>query len=899
MVSGKLSRERWFIVTVALLIAALLLSVVAVPVPASAATQAVYYVSPGGNDANPGTLAAPFRTLQRARDVVRTINGSMTGDIVVYLRGGNYPVTASIDFTASDSGTNGYRIMYQAYANETPVLNGGVQVTGWSQHSGSIWKAPLSRSNKLRALYVNDKRAVMAFKSVSSAGCYGSYSITAGQAPWAWESGSQCDGAKYSLSDFPAISLNPDDIEIETRTTWTTSIVGVRQVTVNGSNRVALFQQPGAAIAQGAFNGNFQINGSHKLMNAYEFLDTPGEFYFDKTNQMLYYYKSASEDMTTASVFAPNNVGTLLNIKGSSTSSRIRNLTFSGITLLHSDWNLANIDGSVFKQAQQGNLTNLAYAKQNFHAYSYRNVDLMPGMVQIANADGILLERNTIKHTGADGISMINDVRNTQLIGNVMQDSAGSAVNAGHPQHVYLGDYTSTNREKFTVAEEGAIQSIDIKNNYIYDSAVLFNGSAAVAGYFTNGLSFQRNVIEKTAWAGISLGWGWWNFNGASGSIRPGVPTATAQNNNISYNRFIDTVQTLDDTAPIYTLGSQPNTTIASNYIQGVPSGHKYGLHPDEGSAYITLQSNVLNINPGVTWTLNSDDWGSKHDLSFTQNYATVNKISNYTLPNSVIQDASAYSDNVWPAQAYNIALNAGLEETYRSIAVPSRIALQNYVLPASVFVNSAATLNIRPAGDASKTVWLAPSGTTSFVEGVSQTKAGGTATSIVVPQTAGSYKVFIVDAAGNRSSESLALVRVSGGGSSGYVRLRNVATSLYADGGGATNNGADATQWSSSASNNQQWTIETAGSYVLIKNRQTGLYLDGMGSTANGSNCGQWAYSGSNNQQWTMETSGSYVRFKNRQSGLYLDGMGRTSSGSILGQWGSSGSSNQQWSIE
>lgn len=37
----------------------------------------------------------------------------------------------------------------------------------------------------------------MAAKKINSAGCYGSYAVTAGQAPWAWESGSQCDGAKY------------------------------------------------------------------------------------------------------------------------------------------------------------------------------------------------------------------------------------------------------------------------------------------------------------------------------------------------------------------------------------------------------------------------------------------------------------------------------------------------------------------------------------------------------------------------------------------------------------------------------------------------------------------------------------------------------------------------------
>ena len=113
----------------------------------------------------------------------------------------------------------------------------------------------------------------------------------------------------------------------------------------DGGSRVALFQQPGAAIAQGAYNGNAQVGGSHKVMNAYEFLDAPGEFYFDKTSRTLYYYKANTENMTTARVVAPNNVATVLRVAGTSTSNHARNITFSGLTVQHSDWNLFNVAG--------------------------------------------------------------------------------------------------------------------------------------------------------------------------------------------------------------------------------------------------------------------------------------------------------------------------------------------------------------------------------------------------------------------------------------------------------------------------------------------------------------------------------------------------------------------------
>ncbi len=229
--------------------------------------------------------------------------------------------------------------------------------------------------------------------------------------------------------------------------------------------------------------------------------------------------------MSTASVFAPNNVTTLLRVAGTSTTSHARNITFSGLTVQHSDWNLFNVAGSSFKQAQQGNLGAIAYAKGNFHVYYYRNVDVTPGIIQVENADGILLQRNRIQHTGADGISLINDVQNTQLIGNYTNDIAGSAVSVGHPQHVYIGDYTSTNHEKYSTQVEGLVKNIDIKNNYIYDSAVLFNGHSPISAYFTDTLTVQHNRIEKAPWSGITLGWGWWNFDGSSGSIAPNRPT--------------------------------------------------------------------------------------------------------------------------------------------------------------------------------------------------------------------------------------------------------------------------------------------------------------------------------------------------------------------------------------
>ncbi|GCF11573.1 right-handed parallel beta-helix repeat-containing protein [Dictyobacter arantiisoli] len=58
---------------------------------AHATVQATYYVSPTGSDSNSGTnMSSPFATLDHTRQVLETVNGNMTGDIVIYLSGGTF-----------------------------------------------------------------------------------------------------------------------------------------------------------------------------------------------------------------------------------------------------------------------------------------------------------------------------------------------------------------------------------------------------------------------------------------------------------------------------------------------------------------------------------------------------------------------------------------------------------------------------------------------------------------------------------------------------------------------------------------------------------------------------------------------------------------------------------------
>ena len=185
-------------------------------------------------------------------------------------------------------------------------------------------------------------------------------------------------------------------------------------------------------------------------------------------------------------------------------------------------------------------------------------------------------------------------------------------------------------------------------------------------------------------------------------------------------------------------------------------------MHNDEGSAYITENDNVLDIDPGVKYTINCEDFGAKHDLTIRRTYATVSKMG-VNPPNSTIDPPVAVADNVWAAAQYATCLSSGIQDAYRTILPAALVSTPNYVFPAScALAKGTANIGIRSSGSASDTVWFAPAGTTTFAAGATMTKAAGTATSIAVPTTAGNYKLHVVDAQGTKVGESAALLRVN-----------------------------------------------------------------------------------------------------------------------------------------
>ena len=87
-----------------------------------------YFVSPKGNDGNPGTKERPFATLEAARDSVRQQKKNdftKKQKVVIYLRDGVYERAETFELDQRDSGTKGRPIIYRAYPGEEITILGG------------------------------------------------------------------------------------------------------------------------------------------------------------------------------------------------------------------------------------------------------------------------------------------------------------------------------------------------------------------------------------------------------------------------------------------------------------------------------------------------------------------------------------------------------------------------------------------------------------------------------------------------------------------------------------------------------------------------------------------------------------------------------------------------------
>ncbi|MEV4754398.1 RICIN domain-containing protein [Micromonospora sp. NPDC049559] len=760
-------------------------------VPASAATTTLY-ASPSGSG-TACTSSAPC-SLTGAQSAVRSRTGSMSGDIVVQLADGVYRLTSPLRLTAADSGTNGYRVLWQAAPSARPVVSGARAVTGWSlvDAGRNIWRANVGAGVDSRQLYVDGAIATRARTQVNRA-----------------DFSADSTGMRFTNSALSYLNnlANENRIQLEAVNSFTDRYVSVQSI----SGNLITMQQPGWS------NNNFGYDtftsphraGPLYLTNAYEFLDAPGEWYLDPASGALSYIPLAGQNMSNVSVELPT-LQSLLNV-GGTYDAPAHHMTFSGITFTGTSW-LGPSGNQGYADQQTG-----AYIAGNWSWPAFTSCHngcpqfeatrpnwlQSPAAVQVSAANNITFTDSRFLNLGQTAVGIGNDASAhasgvglgasniTITRSEIARSSAGGIVVGGvradahHP-----GDQRMVNRD------------ITISNNRLHDLGVEHRGIVSVLTTYVTNATVSYNEVYNMPYTGMSIGYGW-GSNDAGGSnhyadrglynYQPRYATATtASNNRLVGNYVHDVMQQMNDGGCIYTLSANPGGLISDNYC--LRTNGYFGIYFDEGSRYYTARNNVFSATG--TWA--------------TANYWFAENMGNFTVTNN------------WSTNGSTNVTNGD-----RGNVVSGNVTVTNGNWPAGAQAVMAA------AGPQS---------------------GGGQQNVQIVGGQSG--RCLEIGGSSTANGTQAQLWDCHGGTNQRWTYTAGRQLTVYGNkcldaSGAGTSDGTLAIIWDCNGQANQQWNVNADGTITGV---QSGLCLDASGNgTANGTKVHLWTCHGGSNQQWNL----------------------------------------------
>jgi parallel beta-helix repeat protein len=386
----------------------------AVALSASIGACADFYVATNGNDAWSGLLPAPasngtdgpFASLEAARNAIRTLksrSGLPAGGARVNLRGGRYMRQSSFKLTYSpnDSGTPLSPIVYQAYPGETPCILGGVQIAGFNVVTNAAILARLSASAQ-----TNVQVATLTDQVITNLIPLARHGVGLW---WNWTGQNELyfqdqpmQLARWPNTNWLSVAASPalgaDHFSFigsnTTKWTWDTNTwvqgyfgnewgdnfqhVASLSVT-NGTTNTVYLTAPQASYG-------YVTGGRFYFLNVLEELDSPGEYYIDRVNGLLYFWPPSSLREEHPFVSTAGKGGTI-NGGGVFSYNMISNVVLSGITFVGGVGPLVEIYGG------RDNLV----SNCTFTGSSCDGVDLM-------NTFSTVVTRCTIAKPGEQGL---------------------------------------------------------------------------------------------------------------------------------------------------------------------------------------------------------------------------------------------------------------------------------------------------------------------------------------------------------------------------------------------------------------------------------------------------------------------------------------------------------------
>jgi len=537
-----------------------------------------FYVSPSGADDGPGSLSSPFATLARAQKAVKEAPRG-TAPVNVVVREGTYYLENPLVFTPEDSGSKNGPVTYSAFPNETVTLSAGRNLgCKWSPYKDGIMMTQLPSRADFTQLFVNGKRKIRARYpnyDASEPGKSG-YVLAAGaisdDVPSPNQtanedmtfSGQALRGIRFDPSTFSKKHwIRPQEAEIHIFQAAYWGNLQWRIKSIDTTVNAIWFGEGGQQIgAKWSKNPGVLNNKSRFFIdNVFEELDSPGEWYLDKINSVLYYYPEQGTDLQSALIEVPIHEHAI-RFEGTQ-ENPVQHIRLEGFRITHTT-------SSYLSSYEVPSLSDWAI---------HRGGSIVAEGTRNCSIAGCWFDA-----VGGNAVFVNNHNRDFVVTGCTFTETGDSAM-------CFVGDLAKTNGTQRAFPYE-----CQATNNLIHDCGVFGKQIAGVYISRAKRITVGHNLIYNMPRAGICIGDSTWG-----GHV-------------VEYNETHDTVRETSDHGPFNSWGRDRAWSLAQSHAPYTKerSIDAWDVLVDAMEVVI-IRNNFFNEKSG--WGLDLDDGASNYDI--------------------------------------------------------------------------------------------------------------------------------------------------------------------------------------------------------------------------------------------------------------------------------------------